>query len=126
MYRTLSLGVLAIFAASCATKPENVAPLPVSTIEYGQLNCSELAQERRLTLNEVAIYTEKQRSARNRDIALNWLVLVGSGAITSDHDEALGTAKGKVQAIETVMDEKDCPMPFDVSTEADESDDDSS
>ena len=113
MKRRISLAKVTMFLtiAGCATQPHKVAPLPVSTLDYLDLPCEQLTREPRPARNEVAIYTEKQDCMRNRHIALNVLLLAGFGAISSDHEECLGTAKGSVEAIETVTVDKDCALP---------------
>ena len=99
------LGLMAValvfLIGGCATSPELIPPQRVSTIPYVKMSCEELEKELILAQETLAIYEKKQRDNRKRDIILNSIVLVGSGAITSDHESEVAKAKGTVIAIES-------------------------
>ena len=85
--------------AGCVTAPDDVPPTFVDQRAYMSHSCDELRTLRAEGEEAVRALTEKQTSARRRSIAYNWLLVVGSGALTKDRSEALGRAKGELQAI---------------------------
>ena len=91
---------------SCATHPKNIPPANVSTIAYKDLSCSELRNELRLATEQRDAYVERQKGNRTRDGLLNTFVLIGAGAITSDHEEEVARTKGLVIALEGEMSDR--------------------
>ena len=97
----LAMALLAI--AGCVTAPADVPPTFVDQRAYLTHSCAELRKLHSEGTAAVAALSEKQTSARRRSIAYNWLLVVGSGALTKDRSEALGRAKGEVRAIEAAV-----------------------
>ena len=98
---TATVLLLSALLAGCVTAPADVPPSFVDQRNYLNRSCDELRELR--TEGEVAVATlsQKQTSARRRSIAYNWLLVVGSGALTKDRSEALGRAKGELLAIKS-------------------------
>ena len=89
--------------AGCVTAPDEVPPTFVDQRAYLSHSCEELRELQTEGSAAVAALSEKQTSARRRSIAYNWLLVVGSGALTKDRSEALGRAKGELLAIEAAL-----------------------
>ena len=86
--------------AGCAASPADIAPAMVDTTQYQQMTCEGLllaAGNEGVNLEQVS---SDQRAARNWDIALNWLLLPGLGAVTGDSEREVAEAKGRVLAIQ--------------------------
>ncbi len=92
--------LIAIIVGGCAANPDTIAPKERSGIEFRNLSCVELDTELRIAGEQRDAYVKRQKSNRNRDMWLNVLLLPGTGALTSDHEEEVADSKGKVLAIE--------------------------
>ena len=98
---TRTATVLAAFLlVGCATHPSDIPPMQVSKVPYRDLSCAELQHELRVATEQRDTYVRRQKSNRTRDGLLNTFVLIGSGALTSDHEDEVAKAKGAVLAIE--------------------------
>jgi hypothetical protein len=89
-----------ITATGCATAPADIPPAMVDTTQYIIMTCDGLllaAENEGVNLEQVS---KDQRSARNWDIALNLLIIPGTGAITGDSEKEVAEAKGRVLAIQ--------------------------
>ena len=93
--------LLSALLAGCVTAPADVPPTFVDQRNYLNRSCDELRELRIEGEAAVAALSQKQTSARRRSIAYNWLLVVGSGALTKDRSEALGRAKGELLAIKS-------------------------
>ena len=94
------LPILVVALTGCASKPSDIAPAMVDNTTYYEMSCGGLllaAQNEGVNLAEVS---KDQRSARNWDIALNWLIVPGLGAMTGDSERQVAEAKGRVLAIQ--------------------------
>lgn len=98
----LAAGVSCVIAG-CVTAPDEVPPTFIDQRAYLSHSCEELRKLQTEGTAAVATLSEKQTSARRRSIAYNWLLVVGSGALTKDRSEALGRAKGELLAIEAAL-----------------------
>ena len=104
--RALLVGLAACVScgiAGCVSAPDEVPPTFVDQRAYLSYSCEELRELQTEGVAAVAALSEKQTSARRRSIAYNWLLVVGSGALTKDRSEALGRAKGELLAIEAAL-----------------------
>lgn len=70
-------------ACACATPPSRIPAAAVPTAKYDGASCEALARE----LETLGLVERDQRTARNWDIALNWLLLPGIGAATGDSEK---------------------------------------
>lgn len=87
-------------ATGCATAPADIAPAMVDTSAYKNMTCDGLllaAENEGVNLEQVS---KDQRTARNWDIALNLLIIPGTGALTGDSEKEVAEAKGRVLAIQ--------------------------
>ena len=87
-------------ATGCATAPADISPAMVDTTQYQSMSCEGLllaAQNEGVNLEQVS---KDQRNARNWDIALNLLIIPGTGALTGDSEKEVAEAKGRVLAIQ--------------------------
>ena len=104
--KRLALPILAVVLTGCASAPSDIAPAMVDTTKYDGMSCGGLllaAQNEGVNLAEVS---KDQRSARNWDIALNWLIIPGLGAMTGDSELEVAEAKGRVLAIQNEYGER--------------------
>ena len=97
----LAVLLLSALLAGCVSAPADVPPSFVDPRNYISRSCDELRELRADGEAAVATLSQKQTSARRRSIAYNWLLVVGSGALTKDRSEALGRAKGELLAIKS-------------------------
>ena len=95
-----------LLITSCAARPDEIPAASVSAAPYSDLSCDQLKSELRIAIDQRDAYVKKQKGNRTRDILLNSLVLVGSGAITSDHEDEVANSKGKVLMLEGMIDAK--------------------
>lgn len=98
--RHFAASVALIAVTGCATAPADIPPAMVDTTQYRNMSCEGLllaANNEGVNLEQVS---KDQRSARNWDIALNLLIIPGTGAITGDSEKEVAEAKGRVLAIQ--------------------------
>ena len=95
---TLSMGL-----ASCAKSPESIVPVSMAGA-YDNISCKKagpMLEQERQTL---AALETQQRAARTGDAIGVFLVLVPvSSLIGGDREGAIATSKGKVLALETLL-----------------------
>ena len=107
-----SVGLLAIFVgtlSACATPPDKVQPLTVSTSEYDGMNCTQLAKSEEIWLKKETELTAQQKKARTGDTVGVILIGVPTGSLSGgDVETQLAHAKGHVQAIQSVIVRKSC------------------
>ena len=56
-----------IILTACATKPENITPQYVSTVQYKDLSCKQLGVELARTEEALAVASGEQKKARSND-----------------------------------------------------------
>lgn len=96
----LAAALTIIIVTGCATAPADIPPAMVDTTPYKNMTCEGLllaAENEGINLEQVS---KDQRTARNWDIALNILIIPGTGAITGDSEKEVAEAKGRVLAIQ--------------------------
>lgn len=90
--------------ASCASRPDAIAPAPVSATEYQGLSCNEittLLAEKRESLREAE---RQQNRAATGDAIGVFLVLLPVGtAFGGDNEGVVAQYKGEVLAMERAM-----------------------
>ena len=101
--------VLAILAASgCATPPEKIAAVQMSSAEYSGKDCAALkADQARSTMTLKNTSKEQQRIATNDAVGV-LLLGVPMGSIGGDMETAVAVEKGRLAAIEAEMARKGC------------------
>ena len=77
--------------------------MAVSDQPYKGLSCPELRHELSVAVDRRDTFIRKQKGNRTRDGLLNALLIPGLGAVTSDHEDEVAEAKGRVEAIERVI-----------------------
>jgi hypothetical protein len=112
---------IAVFAAGCATKSEEIMPSYVSPVLYQNYTCAQLGAEAQAVSQQAAIATGQQDKIRNDDVAkttvgviLFWPVLLfnkGDGATAAN----LANLKGQMQAIQQASIQKQCGFKFGTS-----------
>lgn len=90
----------------CATAPSKIPPTMVSSEPYKNASCEVLMLELETEMEVLASLSHDQRNSRAWDITLNWLLLPGLGALTSDSTEEVGISKGKVEMLRYLIVEK--------------------
>jgi len=101
--------VLAILAASgCATPPEKIAAVQMSSAEYSGKDCAVLkADQARSAMTLKNTSAEQQRIATNDAVGV-LLLGVPMGSIGGDMETAVAVEKGRLAAIEAEMARKGC------------------
>ncbi|MEX2132040.1 MAG: hypothetical protein WD772_11185 [Pseudohongiellaceae bacterium] len=103
VHTLISLCVFATLAA-CASRPDAIAPTPVSATDYAGLSCQEtnaLLTEKRSSLQEAE---RQQNRAATGDAIGVFLVLLPVGSILGEDNEGVvAQYKGEVIALERAM-----------------------
>lgn len=108
--KRLAMAALCCFVlASCAKDPKSIAPAYVSHVPYQEWSCTQLAQE---VVRVEAALTEasaQQKKARGNDIAGVILIGLPVSSLSGDNiAPQIASLKGQKQAIEQVMNLKNC------------------
>lgn len=84
--RALLLCCLAAAAlvSGCATDPDLIPPMQVSSAPYAAMTCAQLESEISASEEQLRIDTEAQRALRRRDTLISWLALGGIALGVSD------------------------------------------
>ncbi len=93
---------------SCATRPDKIAATNLPQDKYQTHECSLLESELKNAQSELAVATEKQNSAANKDAWLLILSIVPLSKVTGDYEEEVANWKGEVNAIESAKQKKKC------------------
>ena len=103
----VSLACLA--AASCAKKPESIAPAYVSTVPYESWTCTQLAQEVVRVDAALTTASDQQEKARGNDVAGVILLGLPVSSLSGDNiAPQIANLKGQKNAIEQTMILKNC------------------
>lgn len=98
------IGVLVLTLSSCASRPDAIAPSPVSASEYQGLTCSELTAllaEKREALREAE--RQQNRAATGDAIGVFLVLLPVGSAMGGDNEGVVAQYKGEVLALERAM-----------------------
>lgn len=90
--------------AGCASRPDAIAPSPVSASEYQGLSCSEITSllaEKRDTLREAE--RQQNRAATGDAIGVFLVLLPIGSAFGGDNEGVVAQYKGEVLALERAM-----------------------
>ena len=94
---------------ACATKPENITPQYVSTVQYNELTCSQLGVELARSEDALAVASGEQKKARSNDtLGVIFLGLPVSSLSGSNKAAYIGQLKGQVEAMSKVATIKNC------------------
>jgi len=100
----LCASLLALAISACASRPDSIAPAPVSATEYQGLSCSELTTllgEKRNALREAE--RQQNRAATGDAIGVFLVLLPVSSVFGSDNEGVVAQYKGEVLALERAM-----------------------
>jgi hypothetical protein len=104
MKKTLLFAGLFVALAACASRPDAIAPLAVSSLEYSNLSCGDtkgLLDQKRATL---AAVSKKQNQAATGDaVGVFFLFLPVGSIVGADNEGAVAQAKGEVIALERAI-----------------------
>ena len=107
--KILVVAVALVVLASCAKKPEDIAPINVGDSMYANFSCEGLTGERLKITQELQALSAKQRSAAKSDAWGVFLLGVPWSSMSGNDKEALiAVAKGRVQAIDRQRVAKRC------------------
>jgi len=101
--RFLTLGAVLLLGA-CASRPDAIAPAPVSATEYEGFSCSQLTtmlNEKRDSLREAE--RQQNRAATGDAIGVFLVLLPVSTVFGSDNEGVVAQYKGEVLAMERAM-----------------------
>lgn len=110
----MKLSIIALIAgasvlSACATKPENITPQYVSTVQYNELTCPQLGVELARTEDALAVASGEQKKARSNDtLGVIFLGLPVSSLSGSNKAAYIGQLKGQIEAMSKVATLKNC------------------
>ena len=112
MRKTLVV-TLALLLAGCATAPEQIAPQYVSQIQYENLNCRRMNQERlRLEAALIAAFAA-QNNARGNDAMGVLLIGVPTSSLSGSNQSGyVARLKGELEALQRAAIAKGCSIEF--------------
>lgn len=93
-----------LLLTACASRPDAIAPAPVSATEYEGLSCSQLSSmlgEKRDSLREAE--RQQNRAATGDAIGVFLVLLPVSTVFGSDNEGVVAQYKGEVLALERAM-----------------------
>ena len=110
MNKYLLLAALSCVSLSaCATKPENITPQFVSTVQYKDLTCSQLGTELSRHEDALAVASGEQKKARSNDtLGVIFLGLPVSSLSGSNKASYIAQLKGQIEAMNQTATLKDC------------------
>ena len=98
-----------ISLSACATKPENITPQYVSTLQYKDLSCSQLGVELARTEEALTVASGEQKKARSNDtLGVLFLGVPVSSLSGSNKAAYIGQLKGQVEAMNKVATLNNC------------------
>jgi len=107
-----TLGVLVIAGAlvsACATRPENISAVQMDTASYERMSCRQLsAEETKITSQLNSLSADQNRAANSDALGVFLLGVPWSSMSGNDKEAAIGVAKGRIDAINTVEASKGC------------------
>ena len=109
MYKLILITVsLAIALAGCAKPPSSIPLAVISSNEYSQLSCSQLAKKLSATSDKLSAAEKKQREKVASDAVTVFLILIPFSAFTGDSSADVARYKGEKQALERSLSSKTC------------------
>lgn len=100
---------IALLAAGCAKRPEEIAATPVSTAPYMQMQCSQLSTLKMQKEAELARLEKEQNKVADHDAAAMAVIHVPVGSMSgNDREPDVARAKGEVQAINAAHRSRNC------------------
>lgn len=95
------LMLVALFISSCTSRPESIAPVSISALEYKGMPCVETQQTLSLERTRLASLSTKQNGAATGDaLGVFLLGLPVAKIMGQDVEGEIALSKGKVQALE--------------------------
>ena len=107
-----TIGILTICVAllsACATRPENIAAVPMDTASYERMSCRQLsAEETKITSELNALSADQNRAADSDALGVFLLGVPWSSMSGNDKEALIAVAKGRIDAINAVEASKGC------------------
>ncbi|MDC1018911.1 hypothetical protein OAR36_10700 [Pseudomonadales bacterium] len=102
--KIVMLMVAGLIISSCTSRPESIAPVSISALEYKGLPCGETQQTLSLERSRLASLSSKQNGAATGDaIGVFLLGLPVAKILGQDVEGEIALSKGKVQALERAV-----------------------
>lgn len=118
MKNIISIGIVAVVAASCASKADKIAASYVSPTLYNNLTCAQLADEAQAVSSRAVTAAGIQDKKAGQDAAITTVGIVlfwpalffnsGDGVSAAE----VARLKGEMQAIEDASRRKGCGISF--------------
>lgn len=87
--------------AACATAPQHIEPVAISSSAYAGASCSAVRAERAKTSDRLAALSAEQQAIADRDNATTFWFGVPASQVTGiNHEEEIGNLKGRVDAMD--------------------------
>jgi hypothetical protein len=109
MKRLFTVGLSALMVASCAKRPDAIAPASIPFEAYTGQSCDELALALIAEKQNLAALSSSQNSAATGDAVGVFLIGVPLSSVSGgDQEGNIAVSKGKVQALEAARLSKSC------------------
>jgi Skp family chaperone for outer membrane proteins len=105
--RSLLILCILLFSA-CAKRPENIAAVNLSTINYSHYTCLRIDANVKIQKNTLKKLSEKQNSKANIDAWLLILSIIPMSTITGEYEKEISKIKGKIQTFTELKNNKNC------------------
>ena len=93
-----------IFSVGCASRPDAIAPVSVSALEYASLTCEETKQTLLVERAKLSAVSKDQNMTANTDLLGVLMLGLPVGKILgADVEGEVALSKGKVQALERAI-----------------------
>lgn len=95
--------------AGCATKPENITPQYVSSVQYQDLSCKQLGAELARTEEALTVASGEQNKARSNDTLGVLLLGIPVSSLSGSNKAAyIAQLKGQIEAMSKTAIRNDC------------------
>lgn len=93
------IGVSALLLSGCARPASTVRPVPVSSLQFSDLSCTDLAQRINQTFHDRKALEKRQTNAVIADAATFYVAYVPPSVLTGDPEQQLAQTRGTEVAL---------------------------
>jgi hypothetical protein len=112
VYTFTAIALSSVVICGCAARPESIAPAYVSTLNYSNLTCPQLAEENARVSSAYVTAAAEQKHARKTDTMGVIFLGLPVGSMTGENvAPQVANLKGEANAIHEVETQKNCSAP---------------
>ena len=108
MKKIFLLPLTLLVLSGCATKPSKIEAEDISSQKYIHFSCVELDHKLSLAKEELAKYSELQKSKATSDFWVSIITVVPPSVLTGDYETDVAHFKGEMNAIESARVSNGC------------------